>query len=381
MRWVKDLPIASILPGSDVESGQIPPATMAGAIFFDGITNRRHVVTLRFSEGLEIFEDGQGIAAWPYGDIRSADGPADVLRLSCSSTLPLARLDVRDEAFKREILGRCGSLAPQRDTGARTIGRIVVWSLAAIASIAAVIMYGVPLAAERLAPLIPMSFENRFGDMADNQVKLIFGDKVCATPTGSAAFTKLVNTLKTAGGLDVPLTTKVIESAIPNAFALPGGRIYLFDTLLRRAENPDELAGVIAHELGHVRHRDHMRAMIQSGGTSFLVGLLFGDVTGAGAAVFTTQALLTASYSREAEINADQFAIDVMHKLGRSPKPLGEFLFRITGSQSGKTIGILANHPMTEDRLALMQREDRPNTGLELLSPAEWRAFKAICWG
>ena len=212
-----------------MESGQIPQATTAGAIFFDGITNRRHVVNLRFGEALEIFEDSQGVAAWPYANIRRVDGPVDVLRLSCSSTLPLARLEIREEALKRGIMDRCGPLAPQRDTGARSVVRIVVWSLAAIVSIAAVTIYGVPLVAERLAPLIPMSFENRFGDMADNQVKLIFGDKFCATPAGSAAFTKLVNTLKTAGGLDIPLSTKVIESAIPNAFALPGGRIYLFE--------------------------------------------------------------------------------------------------------------------------------------------------------
>ena len=295
------------------------------------------------------------------------------------STLPLARLEIRDEILKHEILDRCGLDVPQRDGWHREIGRIVAWSLAAIASIAAVTIYGVPLAAERLAPLIPLSFENRFGEMADNQVKLVFGDKVCSTPAGSAAFAKLVDELKSAGGLDMPLTTEVLDAPIPNAFALPGGKVYLFDSLLRRAENADELAGVLAHELGHVHHRDHMRAMIQNGGTSFLVGLLFGDITGAGAAIFATRSLLDASYSRDAESQADAFAIAVMHKLGRSPKPLGEFLFRITGAQSGRSIGILASHPMTEDRREIMQRADRPNTGPELLSAEEWRALKSIC--
>ena len=93
-----------------------------------------------------------------------------------------------------------------------------------------------------------------------------------------------------------------------------------------------------------------MRLMIQSGGTSFLIGLLFGDITGAGAAIFATRSLLDASYSRDAESQADAFAIATMYKLGRSPKPLGEFLFRITGAQSGRSLGILASHPMTEDR-------------------------------
>ena len=58
---------------------------------------------------------------------------------------------------------------------------------------------------------------------------------------------------------------------------------------------------------------------------------------------------------------------------------LAEFLFRITGAQSGKGIGILASHPMTEDRREIMQRADRPNTGPELLSTQEWRELKTIC--
>ena len=121
-----------------------------------------------------------------------------------------------------------------------------------------------------------------------------------------------------------------------NALALPGGRIYLLDGLLQQARSPDELAGILAHELGHVHHRDGMRRLIQTGGTSFLFGLLFGDVTGAGAVIFVGRSMLDASYSRDAERSADAFAIDVMHKLGRSPLPSGDLLFRITGAAGEK---------------------------------------------
>jgi Zn-dependent protease with chaperone function len=362
-----------------MDDGHIPPAQMAGAIFFDGTTSRRHNVTVPLGETLEIVKDGQILASWPYDCIRRADGSTDVLRLSCTTGLPLARLEIRDEILRHEILRRCGLVAASSGAPSGETLRVVAWSLAAIVSIAVVTLYGIPFAAERLALLIPLSLENRFGDMAENQVKVVFGDKVCATSAGSAAFGKLVNTLKTAGGLEIPLSTKVVQSSIPNAFALPAGKVYLFSALLQRADNPDELAGVLAHEFGHVHHRDHMRAMIQTGGTSFLVGLLFGDVTGAGAAVFAMRALLDASYSRDTESNADNYAIAVMYKLGRSPKPLGEFLYRITGAQGGRGIGILASHPMTEDRREVMRRADRPNTGPELLSAEEWRALKAVC--
>lgn len=95
--------------------------------------------------------------------------------------------------------------------------------------------------------------------------------------------------------------------------------------------------------------------------------------------IFVARSLFEVSYSREAEQAADAFAIDTMHALGRSPAPMGELLFRITGAEGSPTIGILASHPLTEDRRALMRREDRARSGPELLSNDEWQALKAIC--
>jgi len=106
---------------------------------------------------------------------------------------------------------------------------------------------------------------------------------------------------------------------------------------------------------------------------------LFGDVTGAGAAIFASRAIVTASYSREAEQAADTFAIEVMHKLGRPTRPMGELMFRITGKEDGKQPSLWASHPLTEDRLARMRAEDRPPSGPPLLSDEEWRALKNIC--
>ena len=122
-----------------------------------------------------------------------------------------------------------------------------------------------------------------------------------------------------------------------------------------------------------------MRGLIYNGGTSFLIGLLFGDVTGSSAVIFASRSLVEASYSREAETDADTFAIEIMHKLGRSPKPAAELMFRITGKEGGSGFTILASHPLTEDRLARMTREDRPASGPPLLTDKEWQALKGIC--
>ncbi|WP_375157101.1 M48 family metallopeptidase [Bradyrhizobium sp. RDT46] len=357
-----------------------PAQSAKPTIFFDGTSSRRRQVTLRFGDTLEIAEEGGAPVRWAYADIRRADSPSGILRLSCTAAPPLARLEIRDAALAADVTARCMRLDEHR-TSRRGVAKIVGWSVAAAVSIVCVVLFGVPLAADRLAPLVPKPVERRIGDAAEVQVKTIFGRNACEDPAGKAAFTKLVNRLRDAAGLDDDtMTAGVLPTSVPNAFALPGGKVFVLKGLLDKAESPDELAGILAHELGHLKHYDNMRGLIYNGGTSFLIGLLFGDVTGSSAVIFASRSLVEASYSREAETAADTFAIEVMHKLGRSPKPAAELMFRITGKEGGSTLTtILASHPLTEDRLARMTREDRPASGPPLLTDKEWQSLKLIC--
>jgi len=347
------------------------------ATYFDGASSRRRAVTLHFSDRLEIIEGEQVLAAWAYADIRRADSPAGMLRLGCLTAPGLARLEVRDGALAAELVSRSAKIDDDIP-GRRGAAAIVGWSLAAAVSIVAVVLFGLPLAADRLTPLVPDVLERRLGDVADSQVKALFDAKVCDNAAGQKAFARLVTQIRESAGLDTSVQSGVLSSSVPNAFALPGGKVYLFNGLLAKAENPDEIAGVLAHELGHLKHRDSMRGLIHDGGTSFLIGLLFGDITGSSALIFGSRTLVTSSHSREAEQNADRFAIEVMHRLGRPAKPAGELLFRVTGKE-GKGLSIISSHPLTEDRLARMSREDRPASGPPLLTSEEWRALKSIC--
>jgi len=107
---------------------------------------------------LDIAEDGVDIASWPYDDLRMVDGGPGTLRLKSVSTLPLARLEVFDPAAQRQITEHARFLKGEGGGPAHT-GRIVAWSLAAVVSIFVVVVYGMPLAADRLTPLIPLSFD------------------------------------------------------------------------------------------------------------------------------------------------------------------------------------------------------------------------------
>ena len=361
-------------------STEAPAQSARPTIFFDGVSSRRRQVTLILGDALEIIEEGGTPVRWAYADIRRADSPAGILRLASTSAPPLARLEIRDVALAAEIVARCLRL-DEHLTTRRGVAKIVGWSVAAAVSIVCVVLFGVPLAADRLAPLVPKPIERRIGDASEVQVKTIFGRSTCSDPAGQAAFSKLVNRLRDAAGLDDDsMTAGVLPSSVPNAFALPGGKVYVLKALIDKAESPDELAGILAHELGHLKHHDNMRGLIYNGGTSFLIGLLFGDVTGSSAVIFASRSVVEASYSREAETNADTFAIDIMHALGRSPKPAAELMFRITGKEGDSGFAnILASHPLTEDRLARMTKEDRPASGPPLLTDTEWQALKEIC--
>lgn len=346
------------------------------AQFFDGETPRPRAVRLTLAADALEFSDGGPVIRWPYSSIRDRQGgdPA-VLRLGLADPASLARLEIADPVAQFAVTERCRRLHAGRDDG--RAAAIVGWSIAAAASLLACVVFLVPLVADYAAPLVPVSWERRLGTAVDNQVRAIFGQKSCEGARGGAVLAGLTRRLGQAGSRDVDVEVGVLDTAHANAFALPGGRIYLLRGLVEKAESADELAGVLAHEIGHVAHRDGLRRLIQSGGTSFLLGLLLGDITGGGAIVLATRLMIDGSYSRDAERAADAFAADAMLALGRSPVPLALFLKRIDPGSQGPAF--LSTHPVTDERLAALRLKEPKSLGAPLLSDADWQALKAIC--
>ena len=355
---------------------------MEPAIFFDGQSSRRHFVTLSFADRLEIAAaDAPGavaLAAWPYDAVRRVDGPDGALRLACTAAPPLARLELRDPAARAEVLRLCRALDGPGSTAAVPVWRIIAASAAAAAAIVFMAWFGMPLIADRLATAMPYGWEVPLGEAVDSQLRTVLGS-TCSQPAGTAALRKLVGRLQTQAQLPIAPDPVVLRSEMANAMALPGGRVYVLSALLAKSETPDELAGVLAHELGHVSHRDGLRRLIREGGTSFLVGLLFGDVSGSGAVLMAGRAVLSASYSRADETRADAFAMTVMHGLGRPSAPLGALLMRIAGPHPDVMPALLHDHPLTPERKAMLEAEDHPPTGPALLDDGEWHDLKHIC--
>src|SRR5215472_3995868 len=168
---------------------------MEPAVFFDGRSSRRRIVALAFNDRLEIADpaapDGLPLAVWPYDAMRRVDSPEGALRLTCTMAPPLARLELRDPAERDNILRLCGSLDGLGSAAPISVRRIVAASIAAAAAIIAMAWFGMPVLANRLAAVMPYSWEKSLGDAVDSQVLSLFGN-TCAKPKGTAALRKLV---------------------------------------------------------------------------------------------------------------------------------------------------------------------------------------------
>jgi predicted Zn-dependent protease len=152
----------------------------------------------------------------------------------------------------------------------------------------------------------------------------------------------------------------------------------VFQGLIDKATSPDEVAGVLAHEIGHVAGRDGTRSILQTAGLSFMFGMLLGDFVGGGAVVLAARTLLQTSYSRDVEAAADAYAVMLMTRLGADPRALATMLERIAGENEGG-IKILLSHPVTRDRVAAIATARAPAMRTPILDAADWADLKRIC--
>jgi len=367
-------------------------ATPSGpAIYFDGTCSvRNDVVVEAGAAGLRIFsaKNRRLLDEWLYAELRRQAAPDGVLRLGRHGETLLARLEIRDTALASAIEDRAVTLDRGGVAERRLRRKVVILSLAAVVSLIFTAVIGVPVLATRLAPLVPIAFEQKLGSAVDSQIRATLDTKhlgagfVCDAgangAAGRAALDKLVGRLKAAAALPYPVRVDVVRRPDFNAFALPGGHIYAFQGLIDRAQSPDEVAGVLAHEMGHVAHRDGTRTVLQAAGLSFLFGMMLGDFVGGGGVVIAAKTVVRSSYSRRVEAAADVYSVGVMQKAGGDPRALATILARVTADKD-EGIKILADHPDTKDRVIAIDALAPAGASTPLLGAADWAALKQIC--
>jgi predicted Zn-dependent protease len=161
---------------------------------------------------------------------------------------------------------------------------------------------------------------------------------------------------------DVSYEFKVINKDEINAFACPGGFIYVYTGLLEILDNEAQLAGVLAHEISHVVARHSIKKLQNIYGYSILATIALGDKTegAAGDIVNVAAMLILQGYSRDNEFEADRFGILYAKNAGYNPKGMiqvFEKFKKMEGSSSSVGLNLLASHPPPSDRIRSGQSE------------------------
>ncbi|MBT5415963.1 MAG: M48 family metallopeptidase [Rhodospirillaceae bacterium] len=359
------------------------------ARYNDGVTARtRMVEAVLEADALVVLErdGGAELDRWPRASVRLLDRPNETgdKRLTAGAG-DTARLIVADDRVIAALMAALPELRRAERGDRRTVRRVWVLGIGAIVSILLILFVFLPHLSGAVASAVPDSVarelgESTFESMAD--FAALGGGReapACTAPAGREVLDGLVRRLAAASDYDGPLEVRVLDWSLVNAFALPGGIVVLTDGMIEFAGSPEALAGVIAHEIGHVAGRDPLRAMVQAAGVSVILGLLIGDVTGGGALVLASETLINARYSQAVEEVADGHAVRTLNSAGIDARPLADFFERLLGDMAEleEALRIISTHPPSAERAGVIRAAAGARGGA--MTAAEWAALQAIC--
>jgi predicted Zn-dependent protease len=355
----------------------------APAQFFDGQTAAKYRVEVLL-DGNRLSISGPsppGRRTWLLSDLRVTE-PIQVdwpLRLRSESS-PGERLIVEDKVMIEALKETAPQLArPIRSGTVLRFAALAAMGLLVVAALGYAVLSMLP---PLVAHVMPEEWRQRLGRQTEQS--FVGKYSVCKSPEGLRAVAVLGNRLYAGNADNAPdFTVAIYDLPVINAFTLPGGRILLSGKLIAAAKTPEEVAGVLAHELGHVHNRHPETAIVRLTGLQVLLSLATGSDGGGMISNFAGLAAFL-RYTRAAEFDADDYALDLLKRAKIDPMGLKRFFQSIRKLEEARRIaigplgGILATHPATEERIAriepLADGPPRP-----VMRNGDWLALKGIC--
>jgi beta-barrel assembly-enhancing protease len=361
---------------------------MVIATFFDGETARDHQVSIEIvNRTIRITGDTIVPLNWELGNLHPIDPPTDgrPFRITHMDH-PGARLIISDKAAVDQIL----TAAPHLRHGYYAPGhlkQVAIWTIGGLAALAATGYILFSVLPGMTARMLPESWRQAAGDQVE---KMVVGSaKTCTSPAGLAAFDKMLKRLTSHDPALPKIKLTVYDMNLLNAFATPGNRIVFTKEILSKADGPDEIAGVLAHELGHIAYLHPEQSLVRVSGFEILASLF----SGGGGDTITSLAGLAAilRYSRSAETEADSFARETLAKSAVNTMAFKTFFEKLLKLEGGDTenettstaldrVGsILSTHPDTRSRIAAIEPLPDGVTAIPSLTAEEWKALQDIC--
>lgn len=331
---------------------------------------------------------GSGLNAfWPYDRLLALDEAFG----GAPCRLALEGGEARLTCERRDLPESLYALAPRmararRGSRWKTSLKVLAGMVLAVVVLTLFLAVALPKLSRWATVLVPVSWEVALGEALYDQVTVLLTlmaekdhVRICDEPAGTAALGLMVEDL--AGVVESPyeLRVQVLDHEMVNALALPGGKILVFRGLIEFVDSPAELAGIVAHEIGHVVERHSMEKLMEQLGLSFLFGMLLGDIS-TGAVALSGEVLLSLSFSRQMEIEADTRALEYLSRAGIDPRPMADFFARLEplSGESRTWARILSTHPPNAQRASKFKNAPLGNSALSM---ADWLALRGICRG
>jgi predicted Zn-dependent protease len=242
----------------------------------------------------------------------------------------------------------------------------VLVGISAAATLLAGMVIFVP---EVLARRMPMSWERKLGAAYELPIEA----NRCAG--AKASLDALIDRIDPQARAD-GFTLELVDLDVANAVALPGGRMVIFSGLLKEMEKGDAVAGVVAHEIAHVRRRHVAAGVIRDLGLGTIVTLM-----GGGAVAGNAGGLLSLKFTRSAEAEADEDAIAMLRTTGIDPRPTAH-LFEQFAKENGDGFGVefLQSHPLSRERAKRFAASfDKSAAYRPALDSSALKALEAAC--
>ncbi len=338
----------------------------AHAVYFDGRTAAgENVYAILSGADLALRRlSGETLDPWPVAELKRTDPDAPAGTATFRLGRGAERLTILDSLLLEQLRGAGVMRDPSQLRGPRSWG-LLLGGLAVAVGFGGLLIDQLPSLA---LPFVPRAVERSWSTAIENVLSA--DSRTCVSPAGQSALDGLLARLSTGAGIDHTPHLSVIDSPVVNAFTLPDGRIVLLRGLIDKAQDADELSGVVAHELGHVSRRDPTRAMLRALELNMLANAVGwgGDVAGQMAAL---------SYGRRAEAAADASALRTLRAAGLRADGLTRFFKLLHAETGGDALpAFLSDHPATGDRARAL---DTGSEGETALPPRDWAAAKAMC--
>ena len=229
-----------------------------------------------------------------------------------------------------------------------------------------------------VAPYVPYDLQRRLGESVAEDLT---GDQpLCQGRAGLAAINGLATRLAKAADYPHPVSVRIVKGGPVNAFTLPGGILVFYSDLIDQAKDSSQVAGVVAHEIGHAVHYHPMKGLARQYGVDLMVKLVSGGYSDLLNTLTSGGNLLLALRNGRAfERDADATGVALLEKLDLRADGVSRFFERMLEKQPvdmASVIGIWSSHPPTAERIAATRR---PATGQPAFTDTEWKALRNVC--